>query len=48
MGIHRSFTADYPKPAICEMGGKNPVIVTAAADIDEATDGDALRLRLRG
>ena len=29
----------YPKPAICEMGGKNPVIVTAAADIDEATDG---------
>jgi 1-pyrroline-5-carboxylate dehydrogenase len=39
MGIQRSFTADYPKPAICEMGGKNPVIVTAAADIDEATDG---------
>ncbi len=39
MGIHRSFAAGYPKPAICEMGGKNPVIVTASADIDEATDG---------
>ena len=39
MGIHRSFAAGYPKPAICEMGGKNPVIVTAAADLDEATDG---------
>ena len=28
-----------PKPVICEMGGKNPTIVTKNADIDKATDG---------
>jgi 1-pyrroline-5-carboxylate dehydrogenase len=27
MSILSSFSASYPKPAICEMGGKNPVIV---------------------
>src|SRR5438034_3757146 len=39
MGIYRNFPKDYPKPAICEMGGKNPTIVTARADLDKATDG---------
>ena len=39
MGIYRSFATDYPKPAICEMGGKNPTIVTKNADLDKATDG---------
>jgi 1-pyrroline-5-carboxylate dehydrogenase len=28
-----------PRPLIVEMGGKNPAIVTQAADLDKATDG---------
>jgi 1-pyrroline-5-carboxylate dehydrogenase len=39
MGIYRSFAKDYPKPVICEMGGKNPTIVSDKADLDKATDG---------
>ena len=39
MGIYRTFASDYPKPVICEMGGKNPAIVTKNADLDKATDG---------
>ena len=39
MGIYRSFAKEYPKPVICEMGGKNPTIVTRHADLDKATDG---------
>ena len=39
MGIYRSFATAYPKPVICEMGGKNPTIVTKHADLDKATDG---------
>ncbi|MDP9343085.1 MAG: aldehyde dehydrogenase family protein [Actinomycetota bacterium] len=39
MGIYRNFPKDFPKPAICEMGGKNPTIVSAKADLDKATDG---------
>ncbi|MFM8944080.1 MAG: aldehyde dehydrogenase family protein [Actinomycetota bacterium] len=39
MEIYRHFSSGYPKPAICEMGGKNPAIVTKAADLDVATDG---------
>src|SRR4029077_9026601 len=39
MQIYRTFAKDYPKPAICEMGGKNPAIVSAKADLDVATDG---------
>jgi 1-pyrroline-5-carboxylate dehydrogenase len=39
MEIYHHFAKDYPKPAICEMGGKNPTIVTAKADLDKATDG---------
>lgn len=29
----------YPKPVIAEMGGKNPVIVTDTADLEQAADG---------
>jgi len=39
MGIYKNFAKDYPKPVICEMGGKNPTIVTDRADLDTATDG---------
>jgi 1-pyrroline-5-carboxylate dehydrogenase len=39
MSIYKNFAKDYPKPVICEMGGKNPTIVTAKADLDKATDG---------
>ena len=39
MQIYKNFAKDYPKPAICEMGGKNPAIVTATADLDKATEG---------
>jgi 1-pyrroline-5-carboxylate dehydrogenase len=38
--LARSFQEGaYGRPAIVEMGGKNPAIVTAAADLDAATDG---------
>ncbi len=39
MKIYRSFSRRYPKPTIIEMGGKNPAIVTATADLDEAAEG---------
>jgi 1-pyrroline-5-carboxylate dehydrogenase len=39
MGIYRSFAKDYPKPVICEMGGKNPTIVTKNADLEKAAEG---------
>ena len=39
MGIYKGFAKDFPKPVICEMGGKNPTIVTEKADLDKATDG---------
>lgn len=39
--IVQSFSTAYPKPAICEMGGKNPVIVAASADVDLAVEGTA-------
>jgi 1-pyrroline-5-carboxylate dehydrogenase len=41
MSILSSFSTSHPKPAICEMGGKNPVIVTASADLDLAVEGTA-------
>jgi len=41
MSIYRSFAATYPKPVICEMGGKNPAIVSALADLDVAAAGVA-------
>jgi 1-pyrroline-5-carboxylate dehydrogenase len=39
MKLYRSFTKDYPRPIITEMGGKNPAIVTRSADLDEAAEG---------
>ncbi|HEX5039482.1 MAG TPA: aldehyde dehydrogenase family protein [Candidatus Limnocylindria bacterium] len=39
MKLYRGFTQDYPRPIITEMGGKNPAIVTANADLDEAAEG---------
>ena len=35
----RTSRTTCPKPVICEMGGKNPTIVTKNADLDKATDG---------
>jgi len=39
--LQRSFSErqPYPKPVIAEMGSKNPVIVTANADLDKAAEG---------
>ena len=39
MDIYKNFAVNVPKPVICEMGGKNPTIVTKNADLDKATDG---------
>jgi 1-pyrroline-5-carboxylate dehydrogenase len=39
MSLIRSFLRDYPKPCITEMGGKNPALVMASADIDAAAEG---------
>ncbi len=36
MRIQRTFSRDWPKPVVVEMGGKNPTVVTAAADLDAA------------
>src|SRR6266705_1336763 len=35
----QTFTRTRPKPIITEMGGKNPAIVTASADLDKAAIG---------
>ena len=37
--LFKSFSGGYPKPVIVEMGGKNPVIVSRQADVDEAAEG---------
>jgi acyl-CoA reductase-like NAD-dependent aldehyde dehydrogenase len=40
MQIHRRMAAEqWPRPCIAEMGGKNPVIVSANADLERATLG---------
>lgn len=39
MQIYSHFSKNYPKPVITEMGGKNPAIVTAKANLDEAAEG---------
>src|SRR5512137_2788733 len=40
MHIYKTFaTGRYPRPCIAEMGGKNPAIVTARADLDLAAQG---------
>lgn len=31
----------YPRPVVAEMGGKNPTIITASADLDAAAEGVA-------
>jgi 1-pyrroline-5-carboxylate dehydrogenase len=41
MHIYKSFATSYPKPAVIEMGGKNPTIVSARADLDLAAEGVA-------
>jgi 1-pyrroline-5-carboxylate dehydrogenase len=41
MDLFKRFSTDFPKPIITEMGGKNPTIVTAKADLDKAVDGVA-------
>jgi 1-pyrroline-5-carboxylate dehydrogenase len=39
MSIYKTFATEFPKPVICEMGGKNPTIVSRHADLDKASDG---------
>ncbi|HRA47628.1 MAG TPA: aldehyde dehydrogenase family protein [Thermomicrobiales bacterium] len=39
--LFKQFSTEFPKPCITEMGGKNPTIVTANADLDKAVDGVA-------
>ncbi|MEA2519591.1 MAG: 1-pyrroline-5-carboxylate dehydrogenase [Chloroflexota bacterium] len=39
MDLYRTFSRDYPKPTIVEMGGKNPAVVSRHADLDEAAEG---------
>jgi 1-pyrroline-5-carboxylate dehydrogenase len=38
-GIAQRFVASRIRPFILEMGGKNPVIITARADLDKAVEG---------
>ena len=37
--IYRNFNAVRPRPCLLELGGKNPAIVTAHADLDKAAEG---------
>jgi 1-pyrroline-5-carboxylate dehydrogenase len=37
--VFKEFSRVYPKPVIVEMGGKNPAIVSAHADLEEAAEG---------
>jgi 1-pyrroline-5-carboxylate dehydrogenase len=39
MNVYHGFAKNYPKPVITEMGGKNPAIVTASAELDQAAEG---------
>ncbi len=41
VGMHllRNSSKDYPKPCFLELGGKNPAIVTASANLDKAVEG---------
>jgi 1-pyrroline-5-carboxylate dehydrogenase len=39
MKLYKNFATQFPKPVIAEMGGKNPAIVCASADLDEAAEG---------
>ena len=37
--LFKHFSHRYPRPAIIEMGGKNPAIVSRNADLEEAAEG---------
>jgi 1-pyrroline-5-carboxylate dehydrogenase len=37
--LYKSFSTLWPRPAIVEMGGKNPAIVSRKADLEEAAEG---------
>lgn len=39
MKLYHSFSVDYPRPCILEMGGKNPTIVMDTADLEKAAEG---------
>ena len=39
MHLYHGFVTKWPKPVITEMGGKNPAIVTAHADLEVAAEG---------
>lgn len=39
MRILHEFSRDWAKPALMELGGKNPAVVTASADLDMAAEG---------
>ncbi len=39
MQLFRTFSKAWPRPAIVEMGGKNPAIVSRKADLEEAAEG---------
>ena len=39
MQIYRSFSKQYPKPVVVEMGGKNPCYVGKTADLEAASEG---------
>ncbi len=39
MHLYRTVNEGRPKPVACEMGGKNPAIVTGSADLDVAAQG---------
>jgi 1-pyrroline-5-carboxylate dehydrogenase len=39
MALFHSFSKQWPRPCIVEMGGKNPAVVTGKADLDEAAEG---------
>lgn len=39
MSVLRGFERGYPRPCITEMGGKNPALVMASADLEAAAEG---------
>ncbi|MEZ5331072.1 MAG: aldehyde dehydrogenase family protein [Thermoanaerobaculia bacterium] len=41
MSIVRAAPREWPRPVVVEMGGKNPAIVTAAAEVEAAAEGIA-------
>ncbi len=37
--VYQNFAAEFPKPVVVEMGGKNPAIISAKGDLDKAATG---------